>query len=176
MKKSDLKSGMVVVINGDRYVLIGDNFVNDTGFMGLESYDEDLNYKYSSDSGEWDITKVYSAPNWGRGFTERLSTLYASELLWDRKREVVWERVPKGTKVQILVRKISSLECTEWVNRYFVGKSKSTGDCEVSSIKEDDDFTGVKMSDYALHGYVKEESIRIHPNVQIEKDWCKYER
>lgn len=171
MKKSDLKSGMVVVIRDRKYVLIGDNFVNDTGFIGLEGYDEDLKYKYSSDIGEWDITKVYSAPNWGRGFTERLSTLYASKLLWDREREVDWGKIPKGTKVQILTKEIDGCK---WINRYFISQDHRF--LKTSSIPKDDDFTQIKMCDYEFCKVSDIDNVRIHPNVQIREEWRKHER
>lgn len=87
MKKSDLKTGMIVETrNGDRYLVMRDPNVKGRdlirfggSFMPLKNYDEDL--RYSKD--EFTIDKIYSA-----GIT-------IAHLLKDTDRmdlELIWER------------------------------------------------------------------------------------
>ena len=78
------------------------------------------------------------------------------------KREIDWSKVPQGTKVQV-----QDFGNKEWLNRYFV--ECVNGHFMVSILKEDDDFTGKKVSYYAYEW----EDCRIHESVEIPDSWYK---
>lgn len=98
MKKSDLKSGMVVKLRDwkEKFILIGDTLCSANGknFLILDSYDDDLKHNYNDDL---DIVEVYKCeyPNLMSCFLEN-----KLELIWERE-EVDWSKVPFGTKVKV---------------------------------------------------------------------------
>lgn len=98
MKKSDLKSGMIVSLRDwkEKFILIGDIFCNATGkdFLELSNYDDDLKHNFND---RFDITEVYKSkyPNLMSSFLgDKL------ELIWERE-EVDWSKVPFGTRVRV---------------------------------------------------------------------------
>lgn len=110
MKKSDLKNGMVVEIKGGLYFLIDDVFVGIDEFMPLDRYTNEL--KLPGDS-EFDITKVFEVICWGSGFEFILNNKKERlMLLWERKQEIDWNKVPKGTVINV-----RASERYEWEER-----------------------------------------------------------
>lgn len=57
--KSDLKDGMVVEINGENAVLIGDRFLFKLGWMPLSDYGDDMRLAKNRVNENYDITKCY---------------------------------------------------------------------------------------------------------------------
>lgn len=87
MKKSDLKDGMVVTLrHGEECLIVNDMLIkNNFRFnMFLEEYNEDLTHKKSKNR---DIVKV-------QDFNKE-------SVLWERGKEVDWDKVPVGTKVLV---------------------------------------------------------------------------
>ena len=61
MRKSDLENGMVVQTeSGKNYMVVGDKFIGETGFVDIEEYDEWLNLKTHPSLTGYDIMKVYA--------------------------------------------------------------------------------------------------------------------
>jgi len=79
--KSDLQNGMVVEIREDRYMVVGDKFICNNGFMRIKTYQENL--KYTSDN-DFDIIKVYDRVT----SFDQMKYLENLTLLWERKDEM----------------------------------------------------------------------------------------
>ena len=84
MKKSDLKTGMIVTLRrGVERVIIGERlFEEEEGFITstLKNYNDDLTY--INNCASEDIMKIE----------------YGGEIIWER---VEWDKVPFGTKVRV---------------------------------------------------------------------------
>ena len=84
MKKSDLKTGMIVTLRrGVERVIIGERlFEEEEGFITstLKNYNDDLTYTNNCTSE--DIMKIE----------------YGGKVIWER---VEWDKVPFGTKVRV---------------------------------------------------------------------------
>ena len=99
MKKSDLKSGMVVKLRDwkEKMILIDDVFCSyeKKDFLKIGNYDEKLNFK-SND--RLDIVEVYKCkyPNLLKCFAEN-----NLELIWKREKEIDWSKIPFGTRVRV---------------------------------------------------------------------------
>jgi len=88
MKKSELKSGMVVETKTKRYLVVDTRdgvklLLSKDGSMALGSYNDDL----TSDNDEWTINKVYqpSTYQFGMKILNIDHGFYKDELLWERK-------------------------------------------------------------------------------------------
>ena len=104
MKKSELKSGMVVESrNGNRYVLIeifGElTLVRDGGWNYIDNYNEDLNNSIH----DLDIVNVYDGIR--AGF-EEITNVSGSRLLWSRyeKKKMTVSQIEKqlGYEIEIV--------------------------------------------------------------------------
>ena len=83
MKKSDLKTGMIVTFRrGVERVIIGERLFEEEGFITstLERYNNDLTHMNNCKNE--DIMKIE----------------YGSEIIWERK--IDWNKIPFGTKVR----------------------------------------------------------------------------
>lgn len=83
------------------------------------------------------------------------------------EKEIDWCKVPEGTKVQV-----RDSENAEWLNRYFIkfdSKDRNYSFC--TGVFLDDEFTGIEMKKYAMRW----KYCRIHPSIQIPKEWYKDE-
>ena len=84
MKKSDLKTGMIVTLRrGVERVIVGERlFEEEEGFITstLKNYNDDLTYTNNCTSE--DIMKIE----------------YGGEIIWER---VEWDKIPMGTKVKV---------------------------------------------------------------------------
>ncbi|MEG2289603.1 MAG: hypothetical protein RSC24_06510 [Clostridium sp.] len=92
MKKSDLKSGMIVeILWGDsrrsvKYILLEDRLVGLRGWGILDNYDENLINK----EVKAEISKVYLNKTMTR--LEDIDYSDGLELLWEREREIDWSK------------------------------------------------------------------------------------
>lgn len=98
MKKSDLKDGMIVETGEDLYLVCGDKFLSLNGYMGFNDYDENLKIK-DEEFEKYNINFVYKTECWGLGLKDLLSKTTALKLIWERKKEIDWSKVPFGIKV-----------------------------------------------------------------------------
>lgn len=83
------------------------------------------------------------------------------------EKEINWDKVTLGTKIQV-----RDDEEAEWLNRYFVKfdfKDRNHSFC--ASVFLDDEFTGIEMKKYTMRW----KYCRIHPSIQIPKEWYKDE-
>ena len=120
MKKSDLKSGMVVKLReyDKLYILIGDVFCSYNGkaFISLNKYDDELRYTFYIDEKEMDITEVYKCkyPNIMSCFIEN-----KLELVWKREeveKEVEYTDYRQAIKYdKDLCTTIAMEECAELI-------------------------------------------------------------
>lgn len=101
MKKSDLRSGMIVEFRNGKMdlVMLNPDCVRrelisfDGGFIGLDHYNEDLTYE-GIDDEVWDIVKVYSLES---SICHILSN--TRETL--KKKKLIWERPEVSTEMTI---------------------------------------------------------------------------
>lgn len=83
------------------------------------------------------------------------------------KKKIDWTKVPRGTKVQV-----RNKEEGLWKNKYFVKFEAIDGYYPfITSIHLDNDFTNYKMEIDACEW----QYCRIHPTVEIPKEWYKEE-
>jgi len=95
-KKSDLKSGQVVVTrNGNKYIVVGDLLIRNKGYNSISGgYKEDLTSLYYDG---FDIMKVYER-NWDRGL-ESIDDLRTATLVWKREEPIVLNEKEKAVLV-----------------------------------------------------------------------------
>lgn len=87
MKLKDLKTGMVVqMANNQKYLVVNDYFINNTGHMPFDKYDEDM--KNRSGFGILDIIKVWELKEL-TNFSSMLESDWTSE---DRFGHLIWDR------------------------------------------------------------------------------------
>ncbi|MDK0595801.1 hypothetical protein P5F14_15310 [Clostridium perfringens] len=168
MKKSDLKDGMIVETGEDLYLVCGDKFLSLNGYMQFKDYDENLKIK---DEGfeKYNINFVYKTECWGLGLKDLLSKTTALKdllskttalkLIWERKKEIDWSKVPFGTKV------ITS-DCSDFEgaleNEYiFVGYKED--------LKRYPFIVALNLD----KGATSFRYCKIHPLVKIKEEWYK---
>lgn len=87
---------IVELRNGGFYLVVGDMLIDDTGYLQVRHYTEDLRYEginYNTNE-TYDIMRVYSTISWGYG-TNTLNILKEKVKNNDLKYsgfEVLWER------------------------------------------------------------------------------------
>lgn len=87
---------IVELRNGGFYLVVGDMLIDDTGYLQIKYYTEDLHYdgiNYNTNAS-YDIMRVYSTISWGYG-TNILNVLKEKVKNDDLKYsgfEVLWER------------------------------------------------------------------------------------
>ncbi|WP_415283765.1 hypothetical protein [Clostridium perfringens] len=161
MKKSDLKDGMIVKTGKAIYLVCGDKFLGLNGYMGFENYDENLKIK-GNGFEILNINFVYETECWGLGLKDLLSKTTALKLIWERKKEIDWSKVPKWTKVQV---KFPGE--IEWENYLFTDYlPNNVFKFHVAGFK-DDEFTGYEATRHQV------EYCRIHESVEIKEEWYK---
>lgn len=177
MKKSNLKNSMIVKFKGDKdgHLVCGERLEGLDGYMTLNIYDDDLKYARgnSESDREWDIEEVYIMKWRGAGLIKLLSNVRGNDnlqLIWKRKSTIDWNKVSRGTKVQV-----RNSEKEEWVNRYFryfstivIGKNGESQDIYWTATHLKDEFTG--EGEQGCGGY---KYCRIHPDVEIKEEWYK---
>lgn len=123
MKKSDLKNGMVVETRDGEFGIVLENVSyhdNENGtiikfknsFNDIGGWNEDLKSNYIS---ERSIYKVYNFKSWGCNFNYIEKFIDKNQLLWERKQEIDWTKVPRGTMI-----KIKDCKNEEWEERELI--------------------------------------------------------
>lgn len=83
--KSDLRDGMVVELaNGNRYLVLGENFINKIGYLCISDYSDGLDT--DTEPYNWNVNKVYKSSAYNTDF------IFKDEYL-----TLIWKR-PKKTK------------------------------------------------------------------------------
>lgn len=168
--KEDLMIGDIIVTRGEgNAILIGSGFKRfdylklPLVISTLEDYNEDLIIK-GENIPEYDIMKVYRITKESEydSLEDLMNTLPEGkvELVWERKREIDWSKVPEWTRVQ--VRKDEG----EWKNRYFI--NYDTLCYNEYTVTAHDSFTYDK--DTNLEHY---NEIRICDESDIKEEWYK---
>lgn len=94
MNKSDLKDGMVVELRNGRKLLVMDNLLFDKKYVKEVELDEFVDTLfYIGENEGFDIIKVYEN---ARPFIET-----NCKPIWEREKEIDWNKVPVGTKVLV---------------------------------------------------------------------------
>ncbi len=155
MKKSDLKDGMVVQVGEDLCLVCDDKFLGLNGYMRFEDYDENLNLKDEGNE-KFNINFVYKSETWGLGLKDLLTSTKLLKVMWERKKEIDWNKVPFGTKV------VAS-DFEERLNREYI-------------------FVGYKEElekyPFIVARVLEGEAVsfrycKIHPDVDIKEEWYK---
>ncbi|MDU2048639.1 MAG: hypothetical protein E6715_10140 [Clostridium perfringens] len=155
MKKSDLKDGMIVQVGEDLYLVCDDKFLGLNGYMRFEDYDENLNLK-DKRFEKFNINFVYKSETWGLGLKDLLTSTKLLKVIWERKKEIDWNKVPFGTKV------VAS-DFEERLNREYI-------------------FVGYKEElekyPFIVARVLEGEAVsfrycKIHPDVDIKEEWYK---
>jgi len=61
MRKSDLENGMVVQTeSGNNYMVVGDKFIRNEGFLHISDFQNDLTLKGENPLNGFDIIEVYA--------------------------------------------------------------------------------------------------------------------
>lgn len=160
MKKSDLKSGMVIEWKeGYKFLIVGQSAIGRNGKHSLSTYTEDL--KDNLGSVSYDIVKVYTTNNENINLNNIFDENYL-DLIWEREREIDWSKVPEWTKVQV---KFPGE--IEWENYLFTNYlPNNVFKFHVAGFK-DDEFTGYEATRHQA------EYCKIHPSVKIKEEWYK---
>lgn len=100
MKKSDLKSGMVVQTrSSEKFLVVNDLLINKTGFMRLDDFETNL--KHIGNLNMYDIQAVFSQSySWGLGFKGGIEH---GQMIWKRKevKEFTIEEIAKKLNIPI---------------------------------------------------------------------------
>lgn len=119
--KSDLKDRMVIQLrDGDRYLLIGDRFINSKGHIYLSDFEDDLTVIGVCDLSNFDIMKVFDVKyDFRKLFNmEEITDKY---LIWKREEkhqdtQVDWSKIEVDTKILV---SCDSGDNKTWYRRYF---------------------------------------------------------
>lgn len=144
--------------------IINENKVLGTKFKHGKVYKDNIGIKYklnengiimfyNKSRGKW-VESIETYNFFARNTFEEVS-----------KKEIDWNKIPRGTKVQV-----RDDEYGEWVNRYFV-KYDNKRDFKflVSYIGKYDDFIGddIENCEYNWN------ECKLHPSVEIKEEWYK---
>lgn len=93
MKKSDLKDGMIVELNyGKMGIILNNSIRYNVGFDRLNIFDDNLRFE------DVTIDRIYEVTNDCCSIKEVLNKDNLT-LMWERKKEIDWSKVPFGIKV-----------------------------------------------------------------------------
>lgn len=164
MRKSELKDGMVVETKESRYLVCDGKLIDNKGWLDLRDYTSGLKFE-GREEDEFTINKVFEIENPAFGLYEILEYGMGIELVWERKREIDWNKVPKFTPV------LGGYFEEELKNAYFLAFDSMENDFPflITNMK-DDEFTGLK------HRHQNEfvcDICKIHPSVEIKEEWYK---
>ena len=151
MKKSDLKDGMIVQTGEDLYLVCGDKFLSLNGYMEFKDYDENLKIK-DEEFEKYNINFVYKTECWGLGL----------KLIWKRKKEIDWSKVPKWTKVRCKGE-------FGYYNAYHYEYIPNEIHCFGHTTRDEFTFGTDPVVDYLS----KRDTYEIHPSIEIPEEWYK---
>ena len=158
MRKSELKDGMVVETKESRYLVCDGKLIDNKGWLDLRDYTSGLKFE-GREEDEFTINKVFEIENPAFGLYEILEYGMGIELVWERKREIDWNKVPKWTK--LIVRIPYEKEMS---NAYFL------------KVLENNSILVTKCDEFTYKGEYKGVtpiSFEIHPSVEIKEEWYK---
>lgn len=162
MKKSDLKDGMIVELNyGEMGIILNNSIRYNVGFDKLNIYDDNLRFE------DVTIDRIYEVTNGCCSIKEVLNKENLT-LIWERV--IDWNKVPSGTKVQVKENKKEG-----WINKYFshfrsiiIDEFGNVEEVYFTSSHLRDEFTGAEAAGFGGYKFC-----RIHPSVEIPKEWYK---
>lgn len=166
----DLMTGDIIVTRGEgNAILIGSGFkrfeyLKSTSTIStLENYNEDLIIK-GENIPAYDIMKVYRITKESEydSLEDLMNTLPEGkvELIWERKREIDWSKVPKWTRVQG-----KAYASENWRNVYFIDYKEDSNKPYLVTVR--DEFT-------YREGYELEfKYIKIYDESDIKEEWYK---
>lgn len=166
----DLMTGDIIVTRGEgNAILIGSGFKRfkylklPLVISVLGDYNEDLTTK-GENIPEYDIMKVYRITKESEydSLEDLMNTLPEGkvELIWERKREIDWSKVPKWTKVQA-----KAYASEKWRNVYFIDYNEDSNKPYLATVR--DEFT-------YREGYELEfKYIKIYDESDIKEEWYK---
>lgn len=160
MLKSDLRNWMIVENRvGVRYIVLFDKIISEEEYDFLFNYSTDLKNEASA---ELDIVRIYELKSADNIFDiTHILDVDNADLIWERKTEINWEKVPKWTKVQVK----DSLG-DPWRNAYLLGLEKE--DAYPFTVSFCSEYTYVDECDddcFAL--------CRLCPDLEPEEEWIK---
>ncbi|EOU1893580.1 hypothetical protein GZ980_002821 [Clostridium perfringens] len=161
MKKSDLKDGMIVQTGKEIYLVCGDKLLGLNGCMGFENYDENLKIK-GNGFEILNINFVYETECWGLGLKDLLSKTTALKLIWERKKEIDWSKVPKWIKVRCKGE-------FGYYNAYHYEYIPNEIHCFGHTTRDEFTFVTDPVVDYLS----KRDTYGIHPSIEIPEEWYK---
>lgn len=166
MEKKDLKNGMVVEITREGiekvlFLVLNERLIGEYEYWDINSFDENMKNTLLEDIY---ISKVYNIKK-----PYNLSEIFALEdleLIWEKEKEIDWNKVPEGTKVQVS----DFRDDCDWVNRYFRScnpKGFPFFTFEVWNRDKD------KFTKKGFEGREQWKFCKIHPEVKIKEEWYK---
>lgn len=168
--KEDLRTGDIIVTRGEgNAILIGSGFKrfeylkSPLVISTLEDYNEDFTTK-GENIREYDIMKVYKITKESEfdSLEDLMNELPEGkvELIWKRKREIDWSKVPKWTRVQA-----KAYASENWRNVYFIDYKEDSNKPYLATVR--DEFTHSE-------GYELEfKYIKIYDESDIKEEWYK---
>ncbi|MBS4894014.1 MAG: hypothetical protein KHZ90_09625 [Veillonella parvula] len=160
MKKSDLKSGMVIEWKeGNKFLIVDQLAFGRSGTHSLNTYTEDLKDNLGNIS--YDIVKVYIINNENISLNSIFDENYLN-LIWQREREIDWSKVPTWTKVRC------KQECG-FYNAYHYEYIPNEINCLGCTTRDKFTFNTDPVVDYLSRKDIYE----IHPSVEIKEEWYK---
>ncbi|HII4488901.1 hypothetical protein [Clostridium perfringens] len=171
MKKSDLESGMVIetkdgriglIIKGTKGIYRDLIIWADNGFGTLKDFTEELT-PYENDL-YLEIVRVYNFLSWGVGLGKIADEILRKnlKLIWERKKEIDWSKVPKWTKVRCKGE-------FGYYNAYHYEYIPNEIHCFGHTTRDEFTFGTDPVVDYLS----KRDTYEIHPSVKIQEEWYK---
>ena len=165
--KEDLQTGHIVVTRGEgNAILIGKSFKRSSYLMDELVMSEliDYNYDLKTKSGaieHYTIDKVYKIVKGTYSLETLIDELPKDgvELIWERKKEIDWSKVPKFTRVQVRYDNED-----EWKDRYFIKYVEN----------RQQPYFVTYYGEFTYDGYCTGwNQIRIYDESEIREDWYK---
>ena len=145
--------------------------------LKIQDLQEGKLYRFYGEEGDNTPNRYYKINNNGDlivAFEDEVDKEYPSGLHYNRvihgffdeiEREIDWNKVPRGTKVQV-----KDTEKGSWRNAYFSKFIKENEEYSFrASFVNDDKFTGLSLDD-STWSY---KYCRIHESVEIPDEWYK---
>lgn len=165
MRKSNLENGMIVEWRDKtRYLVVGNLLLSEDAFEELETFNNELkDIEYKDE--RFDVMKVFKLKSIPENGLKDIFKDENLQLIWERKREIDWNKVPKFTPV------LGGYFEGELKNAYFLAFDSMENDFPfLLTDMKDDEFTGLK------HRHQNEfvcDICKIHPSIEIKEEWYK---
>lgn len=157
MKKSDLKDGMIVEYKDGSFGLkLGAGIISNNEHLEIEDLEENLTTIDELDV----IVRVYESVN--VHFFSEINDKSKLKLIWERKKEIDWSKVPKWTKVRCKGE-------FGYYNAYHYEYIPNEIHCFGHTTRDEFTFGTDPVVDYLS----KRDTYEIHPSVKIQEEWYK---